>query len=219
MDKSSLETLIKWLEIWSAIFGLIVVIGVAGESYFGIRLLWNNWKLQRVEARENADLKAEIARLGAESDGTKLEIARAQERAEHDSLERIKIEQKLALRILSAAAENRLSDEFKRLGKQRVEVFALLNHDEVVWIRDQIVAAMREAGWDARHNANRRIPSTGIVNGILVELNAGASPQRCNIASGIAQALKSAGLQAAGPVVSYSLVSDAPIEVLVGNKP
>jgi hypothetical protein len=60
MDKSSLESLIRWLEVWSAVFGVIVVVGVAGESFFGIRLLWNNWKLQVLQQKEIADLKLEL---------------------------------------------------------------------------------------------------------------------------------------------------------------
>jgi hypothetical protein len=212
MDKSSLETLIRWLEIWSAIFGVVVVIGVAGESFFGIRLLWNNWKLQRLQGLESESFRAEIAQANARA-------ADANEKAEREQLERIKIQEQLAHRILRPEAEKRLSDQFRAMGKQRVELFALLNHDEVVWIRDQIAAAMREADWDARSNANRRIPATGIVNGILIEINAGASPEVRNAAVAIAQALRSVGLQAAGPATSYSFVSDAPIEVLVGNKP
>lgn len=57
MDKSALEALIEWLEFWSWIFGVVVAIGVAGESVFGIRLLWNNWKLQGIQNAETAEAK------------------------------------------------------------------------------------------------------------------------------------------------------------------
>jgi hypothetical protein len=67
MDKSSLETLISSLEFWSWVFGVIVVIGVGGESVFGIRLIWNNRKLHRLEERENRVQQEEIARLKYET--------------------------------------------------------------------------------------------------------------------------------------------------------
>ena len=59
MDKSSLVELINWLEKMSALFGVIVAIGVVGESYFGVRLLWNNFKLQRIQETENVKAKRE----------------------------------------------------------------------------------------------------------------------------------------------------------------
>jgi len=77
MDRSSLEALIRWLEIWSAIFGVIVVIGVAGESFFGIRLLWNNWKLQRLQAGENARLLEDVAEANARVAEAERETAEA----------------------------------------------------------------------------------------------------------------------------------------------
>ena len=85
IDKSSLETLIRSLEIWAAIFGVIVVVGVAGESFFGIRLLWNNWKLQRLQASDNARLLNDVAQANARAEDARraaaeanLELARAE---------------------------------------------------------------------------------------------------------------------------------------------
>ncbi len=42
MDKGALLALISNLEKWALFFGILVAIGVAGESVYGIRLYWNN---------------------------------------------------------------------------------------------------------------------------------------------------------------------------------
>jgi hypothetical protein len=62
MDKDGLLTLIANLEKWALFFGILVAIGVAGESVYGIRLYWNNRKLQQIQDRENLELRAEIER-------------------------------------------------------------------------------------------------------------------------------------------------------------
>jgi hypothetical protein len=137
MDKSSLEALIKWLEVWSAIFGVIVLIGVAGESFFGIRLLWNNWKLQRSQAAESEALRAEIARLNNDT-----------------------VQAKLALKQLEAKTGQRFLNpqKFKEAleGKPKGTVELLFKRDdsEAYMFAVQIWKNLDEAGW----NVNKPIP-------------------------------------------------------------
>jgi hypothetical protein len=47
--KDALEAVLSKIEGWLLFFGIFVVIGVAGESVFGIRAWWNNRKLQAVQ--------------------------------------------------------------------------------------------------------------------------------------------------------------------------
>lgn len=75
MDKSSLEALIRWLEIWSAVFGLIVVIGVAGESFFGIRLLWNTWKLQHIQNAEATEAQRKLVEAERDLEELRAKVA------------------------------------------------------------------------------------------------------------------------------------------------
>jgi len=68
MDKPALLALIAKLEARALFFGILVAIGVAGESVYGIRLYWNNRKLQRMEVRDSQAQQAEIARLNNDTE-------------------------------------------------------------------------------------------------------------------------------------------------------
>ena len=48
VTKDALVQLIGHLEVWALIFGAIVVVGVAGETVFGVRIWWNNRKLHKL---------------------------------------------------------------------------------------------------------------------------------------------------------------------------
>ena len=69
MDKSTLLGLIAKLEAWALFFGIMVAIGVAGESVYGIRLYWNNRKLHVIEGQEAQALEAEVACLNHATEG------------------------------------------------------------------------------------------------------------------------------------------------------
>lgn len=47
--KAGLDKLLDSFEIWLLVFGILVVVGVAGESVFGIRTWWNNRKLHAIQ--------------------------------------------------------------------------------------------------------------------------------------------------------------------------
>lgn len=81
MDKSELEALLARIDVWLLIFGVIVVIGVAGESFFGIRHWWNSRKLQRIQNAESAAQREEIARLNREAGEARNSAAKAEAQA------------------------------------------------------------------------------------------------------------------------------------------
>ena len=41
MDKAQIQAALEHIDVWLLVFGIIVVIGVGGESFFGIRHWWN----------------------------------------------------------------------------------------------------------------------------------------------------------------------------------
>src|SRR5438876_1144476 len=77
VTKEALETLIGHLEVWALIFGAIVVIGVAGESIFGVRIWWNSRKLQAIQRTENLKLQTTLATLQKEVANADARIAEA----------------------------------------------------------------------------------------------------------------------------------------------
>jgi hypothetical protein len=87
MDKSALEALISRLEVWALIFGVIVAIGVAGESVYGIRLWWNNRKLQAMQASEAESQRLAIAELTEKTATANARAAEATAKTEATQLE------------------------------------------------------------------------------------------------------------------------------------
>jgi hypothetical protein len=88
VTRETLETLIRHLELGALVFGALVVIGVAGETVFGVRIWWNNRKLQKLQQSENAalqvkisDLQQKAAEADAKAEGFRLQIAQANDRA------------------------------------------------------------------------------------------------------------------------------------------
>lgn len=59
--KAALEGSLSSIEMWALIFGIVVVVGVAGESVFGVRAWWNNSKLQTVLGSIDQERQSEIA--------------------------------------------------------------------------------------------------------------------------------------------------------------
>jgi hypothetical protein len=73
-----LEIRIARLELWALIFGVIVVLGVAGQSFFGVWIWWNNRKLTDVQKVENTRLVADIAQANARAEEAKRAAAEAE---------------------------------------------------------------------------------------------------------------------------------------------
>lgn len=78
MDKSQIQTLLARIDVWLLVFGVIVVVGVAGESFFGIRHWWNSRKLQTIQEAEERQREETIAKLNQEAAALRRE---AQEQA------------------------------------------------------------------------------------------------------------------------------------------
>lgn len=79
--KGELEKLLDGFEVWLLIFGVLVVIGVAGESIFGLRTWWNNRKLHDVNNAIDQYRQAETARMNRDASDARNDAAHAIERA------------------------------------------------------------------------------------------------------------------------------------------
>lgn len=132
--KDELETLLGRFEVWLLVFGILVVVGVAGESLFGIRTWWNNRKLQEVNRQIDQYRQAETAQVTQRA-GEALEraakaeqnLAGANERAalaEQHAAEANKTAEGFQLDIAKAqqaAAEANRTAEQERLARVRIE--------------------------------------------------------------------------------------------------
>lgn len=81
MDKATLESSLNTLDIWLIAFGVLVAIGVVGESVAGFLHWRRSGQLQVIQTAENLGLQTEIKRLGAATAEANVEVAKANENA------------------------------------------------------------------------------------------------------------------------------------------
>jgi hypothetical protein len=146
MDKSELEALLARIDVWLLVFGIIVVVGVAGESFFGIRHWWNSRKLKVLQDKENADQAAEISRLRTAAAEALRQAADANRMAEQERLARIKIEETLAWRRISPGEYKALVSALRPHAGASVQVLKL-GDMEAATFADDLIKTLRDSGW------------------------------------------------------------------------
>jgi hypothetical protein len=177
MNKEILEALIRRLEVWGLFFGVIVVIGVAGESVIGVRIWWNNRKLRKLQEAENLALqlkisdfqrKAEDAKRGAaaaeshlaearqkaaeadaKAEGFRLDIARANERAAKAEKETTgaKLELERLRSPRSLTGVPKLISELSELKGTEYTFSSVFPDEESITLLRSIDGALQESGW------------------------------------------------------------------------
>lgn len=80
MGKAELEASLRTLDIWLIVFGVLVAVGVVGESIAGFLHWRRSNDLETVQSSENLTLQHDIKRLSADADASRAQIAEAQAR-------------------------------------------------------------------------------------------------------------------------------------------
>ena len=132
--------------------------GVAGESFFGIRHWWNSRKLQSVQDAESAAQRAEIAKAldqaaAANERSSKLELEASQQReraakAERDLLE---LQQRLAWRRISPTEYSEFVAALKPFAGSAVEV-TKLGEAEAGQFADGLLKMLTDSKWNVSLN-------------------------------------------------------------------
>src|SRR6266436_632170 len=160
MDKTALEAALAALDTWIQVFAVLVAIGIVGEVGFGVRHWILNRRLQALQNYEDLKRQAEIARLNKEagdarkSAGDAIErAAKANERAaeankmaEEERLARLKIEERLAPRLLSAEQIATLVKDLKPLSGRDVNLLFISGDPETAVFADLLTGALKTAG-------------------------------------------------------------------------
>jgi hypothetical protein len=154
MDKAGLEALLARIDIWLLVFGAVVVIGVAGESFFGIRHWWNSRKLQSIQNAENEAQRGEIAKAVAQAAAanersSKLEIEAGEQReraakAEHELLE---LRQRLAWRRISPKEYTAFVAALRQYHGSSVQLSKMADA-EAAQFADDILKVLKDSGWN-----------------------------------------------------------------------
>src|ERR1700687_4785067 len=140
MDKAQLHTLLARIDVWLLIFGVIVVVGVGGESFFGIRHLWNTRKFQAIKEAENRQREETIARLNQEA-------AQLRKDAEGLKADNLKLAAQIAPRRLTLGQQVKTAENcarFKHLFKGKsIKLVSYSLDTEAFVLAEQVVAALR----------------------------------------------------------------------------
>jgi hypothetical protein len=231
-----------WLEGWKGLGAKLVIVGVAIEVFVSGWVLLASRKLQTIQERALEEMRYETAQANARAEEASRDAAESNRIAAEANLEvarlNLEIERLQAPRILNLKQRDQAINELRAAvtelipyGSLRVEIFTVDNDDEVIRLRDQLCDILQQAGWIPRMNLNRR-PTILPVNGVTVELQTGTTVRQLRSghannltfnlgpkALALVSALRRAGLEVSGPFPTSNMVTDASIEIIVGNKP
>ncbi len=211
MDKTELEAVLARIDIWLLVFGIIVVVGVAGESFFGMRHWWNSRKLQALQQAENDEQRAEIARL-TKAAGEAMERAANAERetaelnrkAEQERLARIKIEEKLAPRLVSAEQAVKLKAALVPMNGKSLVLNVITGNPENEAFGESLAVALRECGLTVEVRPGFIFSSAPLPHGLSMT----SGQNRTADAETLANALISVGLVKPPPPIIIDLIKD-----------
>ena len=221
MTKEAVESLISGLELWALIFGAVVVIGVGGESVFGVRIWWNNRKLHKLEQTENDDLRLKVrqadersSKAEAEAEGFRLQIADANERAANAELAEKELEVSIQPRDLTIAQQRAIGDACRTFSGSSVVLRSYGLDLEGARLGKLIVAALRFGGLNVIDDTASLLPLGG--GNFSTGVHVSGPPEYKGLADTIRSALSTTGKLkvSAEPV----LVADK-VMVFVGLKP
>jgi hypothetical protein len=181
------------------------------------------------KAEERAGLANERA-SNNEKEAARLrrEAARLSKLAEEERLGRVKIEEKLAPRHLTAEQQHNITTKLQRFAGQRINVFVYAGDAEITGIANEIINALGPsggAGWilniSSGNEASRAVP------GILVEVRPEADVSSLAAASFLATALRNERLVVFGPQLGLGpsgmvvgvIDEKTQITVTIGKKP
>jgi hypothetical protein len=165
--KEALERTIERLDTVLWVFTLIVAIGVVGEALFGIKHVLLSKRLRHIQHDEDQRHQGEMAELRKAADsalrdaeGFRLQIALANERAanaeretarltkaaEDERSARIKIEERMAWRRITARQHDEFVSALKPYGGSVVGL-RQLGDEEAKTFADDIMKVFDDSGW------------------------------------------------------------------------
>jgi hypothetical protein len=163
--KDAIEAWISSLDIRLIVFGAIVLVGIAGETWYGVRTWWSNRQLRLVQKQideERGRIDSEKDRQAtAISDQLKLEIADANKATEELRNENLKLQEKLAPRSLTEEQQKNLLKILSAGPMGDVIVIPKAFDEESEAYADQITSVLKAAGFTIKDNPGQRPFSWG----------------------------------------------------------
>jgi hypothetical protein len=181
--KDAIEAGISSLDVRLIVFGAIVLIGIAGETWYGVRTWWGKER-DRIESEKDRQATAI-------SDQLKLEIADANKATEEIRNENLKLQEKLAPRFITPEQQSGLRAELSKLGPRDLDVITCGDSPEIFRFEQLLISPIKLAGWNVRVWT---VVGGGIyATGISIENRPGTDS---TAADGLMTAFKSQGIAA-----------------------
>jgi len=205
MTREALEALIGRLEVWALIFGALVVIGVGGETFFGVRIWWNNRKLQQVQHSDDLRSQAEIERL--------------KKIAEDERLKTAELEATVAGRRLTETQERAIADSLRDFSGRNVFITSYTGDAEAARLGLQIKHTLEFAKVQADNNLGRTIAAEGGVDfGVIIS----GPKEDKDFMNAIAESLRANGQIEARSLVAAipaAKIDNSVVGIMVALKP
>ncbi len=209
-----------WITVFRVSGEVAVIVGVAIEGLADGGIFLAAGKLRMIQDAELEKMRVETAEANQRA-------AEANEKAESERLERLKLEDKLAWRSLTAEQQEELIDKLEPFAGQRIDIFTTSGQAEIMYLANMLQVVFLEAGWippSMYQGATFLFP----VPGIMVEYDAKDGPA-VRAASAIKDELMKLGLTAwlvpnlpDGTVKQYLALSDGPpnasVRITIGDK-
>ncbi len=235
--KVELETLLNGFEKWLIFFGVLVAIGVAGESIWGFRAWWNNRKLHTVT--ESIDL---LKTRQSEERAKGFDVAIAASKLETKRLEQenIILRGKMQDRRLSKDQRLALRDKMRGFpAPQAWQIIIFSNDGEArglgVDIQESVVG-VNGAAWPTPNISSNQTSMP--IRGVRVQYAVNADSALQSVAKALSDVLRWAKLeevdgphqftplppmQTGGAFISTNIGGsanpNAPITLIIGRKP
>ena len=215
--KDALETFISRIDIWLIVVGIIVVVGVAGESICGYIALLNNRKLQKVQHSIDELRRAETAFFSNQA-------AESNERSKRLESENLLLRSKVAEhesrlqpRRITPTRKTMVSALLKTSTNGKVSVAADLmgRNSEILGYATDVRDMMTNAGFDVGELENLYSPKESAPLGISVCVRDWDNP--ITNAAIILTALTSAGIDAKR--CNSPSAQTNTVQIIIGAKP
>lgn len=225
--KDALETTLDGFEKWVIFFGILVAVGVVGESVYGFRTWWNNRKLHATEQAIDELRQAQIVDARRDIAEAQRDAAQANDNAERERLARLQLEARLADRVLTAQQQATIATRLRAMGSRRIDILVVGNTPEISGLTNAIGAALHQAGWTIGNTGNAM---GGSAAGVFVGFHQGSGPDIIQAADQLVASLRMAGIVTdkiapyddalpAALTGSWNTANTAPIRMIVGAKP
>src|SRR5216683_3183998 len=190
--KESIEASIHSIEFWLLVFGVLVVIGVGGESVYGIRSWRNSRNLRELQKRIDVETEA---RAKAQSDAMEQENLKLQKQV-------LELREKLADRRLTPEQKAVVSKKLATFSGTKITFFVYSGDPEIFGIAQDIIDALAKpaptgASWIVTSEPGQELNRA--VKGILIEYKEGADAREIAAATSLAEVLVANHLLISGP--------------------